>query len=56
MAGRPTVTCPYITSLDRPCGRDATHNDYCGLHLALSAIDSLDSVEDLFHVLEGMNR
>jgi hypothetical protein len=46
--------CPYITSLDRPCGREVTHNDYCELHLALSAIDSLDSVDDLFKLLEGL--
>lgn len=34
------MTCPYVTSLDRPCGRDSTHDEYCGFHAVLVAFES----------------
>jgi hypothetical protein len=29
------VICPYVTSLERACGRASTHGDYCGFHAIL---------------------
>lgn len=46
------MTCPYINTLERECGREATHDGFCDLHRALSLIDSLDSVDDLFTLLD----
>lgn len=33
------MTCPYINSLKRACGRASTHGPFCGLHYILHTIE-----------------
>lgn len=37
------MTCPYITILDRECGRPATNGEHCDLHYVLTQLDTYDS-------------
>lgn len=34
------MTCPYINTLERECGREATHDGFCGLHSVLHAFET----------------
>jgi len=36
------VTCGYLTSLDRECGREATNGEHCDLHAVLAQLDAYD--------------
>lgn len=36
------MTCRYINSLDRECGREATSGEHCDLHAVLSQLDAYD--------------
>lgn len=34
------IGCPYITSLDRECGRLATHGEFCAFHDVLHQFET----------------
>ena len=36
------MTCPYITSIDLPCGRPATSGQHCDFHALLAQLDDFD--------------
>lgn len=34
------MTCPYITSLERECGRTSTHSRFCAFHAVLHEFET----------------
>lgn len=36
------MTCKYVTSLDRECGREATTGEHCDFHAVLAQLDDFD--------------
>lgn len=36
------MTCVYVTSLDRECGREATSGEHCDFHAVLAQLDDFD--------------
>ena len=34
------MTCPYITSLERACGRASTHGEHCAFHAVLHKFET----------------
>lgn len=34
------MTCPYVTSLDKPCGRPATTGEHCAFHAVLHEFET----------------
>jgi hypothetical protein len=42
-----TVTCKYVTSLDRECGRPATQpGPHCDFHSVLAQLEAIDHRQD----------
>jgi hypothetical protein len=49
--------CRYITSLDRPCGRNQTHGRYCRFHSVLHEFEiNCGSPVDLRQAIGGLTR
>lgn len=44
------VTCPYITTLERACGRASTHGEHCGFHAVLHDFETQPFVDLNTHV------
>lgn len=56
------MTCTYITSLDRPCGRPATNGEHCAFHAVLHEFETDPckllnaTVGDLHDAIGALNR
>jgi hypothetical protein len=38
--------CPYVTSLDKPCGRDCGTSEHCAFHASLIELEREYLTED----------
>jgi hypothetical protein len=56
------VTCPYVTSLGRPCGRPSTNGEHCDFHGVLHEFETNctkslnDTISDLYDAIGGLAR
>ena len=51
------MTCPYITSLERACGRASTHGEHCRFHSVLHEFETnCGSPEELRRAIGELNR
>ena len=44
--------CPYVTSLDRECGRPATGGLYCDFHAVLAQLDAFDPCNPVWPLVD----
>ena len=56
------MTCPYITTLERACGRASTHGEHCAFHSVLHEFETDPAkllnatVADLHNAIGELNR
>jgi hypothetical protein len=56
------MTCPYITTLERACGRASTHGDFCRFHSVLNDFETRpdlllnDTLNELYDAIGEITR